>query len=325
MKSPASAIIVSYNTKDLLRECLHSLADSVPENFEIFVVDNASEDGSPDMVREEFPRVTLIANTENLGFAAANNQAYERSTGEYVFLLNPDARVGEDAVPRMLAFMDTHRGCGICGGQIYTPKGEKAPSARSFPCTLHKFFTLFGLNARFPKSRIFGQPDMTWLSGHVPTLVDWVPGTFTCLRRSMLESIGFFDERYYLYYEETDLCLRAQQNGWQIFYLPQAAVWHVGGASSKTRSDMEFHNAGAQLLLFRLRSEALYHRKNRGVLRLLSCMGIEFFFHALHFTKSIGPGAKRKGKRAESRRFMQQSIQALKDTKLGRTSPAHPW
>ena len=196
MKSSASAIIVSYNTSDLLRECLQSLTASVPDTFEIFVVDNASVDGSPDMVREEFPGVILIANTENLGFAAANNQAFARSSGEYIFLLNPDARVAEDAIPKMLAFMDARPGCGICGGQIYTPEGDRAPSARSFPCTLHKFFTLFGLNTRFPKSRIFGQPDMTWLRGHVPTLVDWVPGTFTCLRRSMLESIGFFDERY---------------------------------------------------------------------------------------------------------------------------------
>lgn len=325
MKSSASAIIVSYNTRDLLRECLQSLTDSTPDNFEIFVVDNASGDGSPDMIREEFPGVTLLANTENLGFAAANNQAFRNSSGEYIFLLNPDARVEKDAVHRMLAFMNTHPGCGICGGQIYTPEGKKAPSARSFPCTLHKFFTLFGLNARFPTSRIFGQPDMTWLSGHVPTPVDWVPGTFTCLRRSMLESIGFFDERYYLYYEETDLCLKAGQNNWQVFYLPQAAVWHVGGASSKTRADMEFHNAGSQLLLFRLRSEALYHRKNRGMLHLLGCMGMEFFFHALHFIKSIGPGERRAAKRAESRSFMQQSLQALKDTKLGSTSPPRPW
>ncbi len=322
-----SVIVVSYNTRDMLRDCLKSLFEnSGGLELEVFVVDNDSKDDSARMVRENFKQVHLIENKTNLGFAAANNQAYERATGQYVILLNPDAYIKPGALENSISFMEDHPECGLCGGRLVNLDGDLDPSARKFPNSLYKFFTLSGLSDRFPSSRIFGRGDFKYFDHNSVQEVDWVPGTFTIYRRRMLTQTGLFDERFFIYYEETDLCFRAKKNGWKVFFIPHAEVVHVGGGSARTRKDQKFDTGGSQVLKFRMRSEYLYFRKNRGFLSLLANAGVEIGWHALRYLVNLRPGGENRSlKRAESAVFVRHGLRALWDTRMGRFSPPIPW
>ena len=218
-----SVIIVSYNTKDILRNCLQALfTHSTGIDLEVFVVDNNSTDDSALMVQSEFPSVRLTANTQNVGFAAANNQAFEHATGRYIILLNPDAYIRPSSIQHCIEFMDRTPQCGLCGGKIISPEGHIEPSARRFPNALYKLLTLSGISGKFPTSPILNHHEFGGFAHDRPIEVDWVPGTYTIVRKEMLDAIGFFDNRFYLYYEETDLCLRAKKAGWKVYFTPDA-------------------------------------------------------------------------------------------------------
>ncbi len=321
-----SVVIVSYNTRDILRKCLEALFEhSSNLEFEVFVVDNDSRDGSAEMVAQEFPRVILTANKENLGFAAANNQAFALAQGEYILLLNPDAFVKPGAISRAAKFMRQNPGCGVCGGRIVDPDGSLNPSARRFPTWFSNFCTLSGLSSRFAGSSFFNRHDFGGFAHDQVKEVDWVPGTFMFLRRSMLEDIGFFDERFYIYYEETDLCLRAKQAGWKVFFVPEAEVEHIGGASSKTRKDKAYNMASAQVMNFKMRSEYLYYRKHGGLASVLSHAGLELGWHALRMGVNVLRGKDGREKVVDSGTVIHLTRQALQDTSYGRHSPPIPW
>lgn len=320
-------VIVSYNTREILQNCLEALyrgSDGI--GMEVFVVDNDSRDNSAQMVRETFPQVRLIANKANLGFAAANNQAFMLAKGHYIILLNPDAYVGPSSIPNAVKFMDQNPRCGLCGGKIISPEGKLEPSARRFPTPLFKLLTLSGLSARFPKSRIFNRHEFGEFAHNRPLEVDWVPGTFTIIRKEMLEKIGEFDERFFIYYEETDLCLRAKKAGWSIFFIPDAEVMHIGGACSKTRKDKTFDSAASQVLSFRMRSEWLYYRKNHGIIALLASSGVELCWNAIRYAKNLLlPSPEAHDKKAAASATISQIMRSLSDTKLGTLSPKKPW
>ena len=322
-----SVIVVSYNTCDILRTCLQELfAKSGEEELEVFVVDNASADGSADMVRREFPRIELIANQDNRGFAAANNQAWQRATGEYILLLNPDAYLKQDAVRNVRRFLEEHPECGLCGGRLVNLDGELDPSARRFPNSLYKFLTISGISARFPDSDLLNGYNFGSFAHDRPMEVDWVPGTFTMYRREMLAQTGLFDERFYIYYEETDLCLNAKRAGWKVYFIPDAEVIHIGGACSKTRKDKDYDPAASQVLIFRMRSEWLYFRKNYGLLSVLANAGVEWGWHGFRYLVNLVPGRKNgAAKRKSSATIIGQINRSLKDTRFGRLAPPTPW
>lgn len=321
-------VIVSYNTGDLLRRCLNSVQDTAGAlSPQIIVVDNNSSDNSTSIVREEFPDVELIANPDNKGFAAANNQAFSRAVGDVIILLNPDAKLLPGAAQRVVNFMEQTPDCGLCGGKILTDEGALAASARRFPNGWYKIFAMSGLSYRFPDS-FFNRADYGGFDHEQTIRVDWVPGTFTAIRAEMLDHIGALDERFFMYFEETDLCLRARRSlkpVFKVYFLHDAVVEHIGGASSLTRKDKAFDTSGAQLLDYRLRSEALYFRKNYGLFSVLVNIGVEMFFHALRFALNMRPGQERAGKRANSAVFINCAFTALKDTKNGTFSPPSPW
>jgi len=322
-----SIIIVSFNTSDILRQCLDALfRNPGSHELEVFVVDNHSADDSADMVGQDFNQVHLIENHENRGFAAANNQAYKIATGDYILLLNPDAFVKPGSIDNVVSFIESHPGCGLCGARLVNLDGELDPSARRFPNSLYKLFTLSGLSDKYSSSKIFGRGDFKYFDHNSVMEVDWVPGTFTVYRSKMLKETGFFDERFFIYYEETDLCLTAKKSGWKVYFIPDAEVIHVGGASAKTRKDQTFDTGGSQVLKFRMRSEYLYFRKNYGLMSVIANSGVEIGWHLLRYLLNMRPGdGNHQFKRQGSKTIIQHGIRALCDTKLGKISPQTPW
>lgn len=325
--APGSIVLVSYNTRGLLLACIERLyREPSAKDCRIIVVDNASADGSAAAVRQHFPDVQLIANTRNRGFGPACNQAFAVAAGDAVVLLNPDAAILPGSLAALFAAMARGSKIGIVGGEVRNADGGLEPSARTFPSPLTKFFTLSGLSSRFPQSRIFGRGDMGYADFSKEIEADWVPGTFCALRRTMLESVGGFDERFFLYYEETDLCRRARQAGWTVLFTPAAGVLHEGGASGKTHEDsLTFDPGGSQVLKFRMRSECLYFRKHHGLTGLLAAMLPELLWHVLRFLLHLRPGPAHAAKRRHSCAVMSQALQAMADTRLGLLSPAAPW
>ncbi|MGQ9602714.1 MAG: glycosyltransferase [bacterium] len=223
-----SIIIVSYNTRDLLRNCLRSiLNDDSGLISEIIVVDNNSSDGSPEMVSQEFPGVTLIRNQQNLGYAKAVNQGIQKSKSDYFLILNPDIEVLEGAIINLWRFMESHQDAGIAGAQLLNPDGSIQLSCRTFYT-----FTVFLLR-RTPLGRLF--PDAKLLKKHLmmdwdhqsDREVDWVIGACLMVRRSAFESVGGMDERFFLYFEDVDWCYRMRKNGWQVYYVHSAKMKHL--------------------------------------------------------------------------------------------------
>lgn len=320
--SDISVIIVTYNSAPQLRPCLDSLLAQTCQDFDIIVVDNASRDGTAEIVRNEYPRVQSLANDSNLGFGNANNLALATAQGRYLVLLNPDAVLLPDTLAKAMQHMEENTKVGMGGGLLQGTQGEWQPSARQFPSLLNDGLTLSGLANRYPKSRFFGRFDRSWADPLLATAVDWVPGAFAIIRRNLVEQISLFDPRFFLYYEEVDLCRRIHQAGYQVFYWPDLVITHIGGASSETVDDLVFSSAGKQLTLWRMRSQILYYRKWHGYLYSVLVKALEQNWHKLRAWRN----AKRApDKAAESRHIVQLWEQAWADTQGGLASPPQPW
>jgi GT2 family glycosyltransferase len=221
--------------------------------------------------------------------------------------------------------MDRERQVGLAGGRLIGPDGAWQPSARMFPSVLQDFLTLSGLSTRFHASRFFGRGDRTWADPMDEAETDWVPGAFSIIRASALREIGSFDEAFFLYYEEVDLCRRIKAAGYTIRYWPDIVVVHLGGESSKSISNVARSRSGAQLTLWRLRSGYLYYRKHHGSAAWRS-MAVESGWHWLRVARNrISRRADAHEKAAESRATIAVIQQAWKDTRGGRTSPPRPW
>lgn len=228
-----SVVIVNYNTCALLRNCLRSLQQAEKEAaLEIIVIDNASRDGSAEMVAQEFPRVTLIKNSSNAGFAAANNQGLRRARGEFLLLLNSDTEVRPGALEHCVAFLRTHPEAGIAGCKLRNADGSVQPSCESFPSLSNLFFESFFLEKLFPQNRLFARRALSFFNYDHALPVDYVKGAFLMIRRRTFEDIGLLDERFFFYAEEMDWCYRARQKGWQVYFTPGGEVLHHGGQSS---------------------------------------------------------------------------------------------
>ncbi|MBX6770550.1 MAG: glycosyltransferase family 2 protein [Chloroflexi bacterium] len=228
-------VIVSYNTRDLLQACLRSLVASLERtarelDAEVIVVDNASSDGSADMVRTDFPSVRLIPLMENRGFAAANNLALRLSDSRYVLLLNPDTEVLDDAPLALVRFMDAHPDAAVCGCRLLNPDRTFQHSCFRFPTLPMSFLDLFPLHYRLLESRLNGRYPRRWYNHSFP--IDHPLGACMMVRRQAIEQVGPLDEGFFMYCEEVDWCYRMKQAGWEIYYTPDAAVIHYGGAST---------------------------------------------------------------------------------------------
>ncbi len=243
-----SIVIVNYNTEKLLRSCLESIysgANGTP--FDIWVVDNHSRDHSVAMLKSRFPRVKVIENPANVGFSRANNLVVSQSRSEYVLLLNPDTLILGDAIEQTLKFMKTHPKIGIAGCQVLNRDGTlQLACRRRIPTPEVAFYRLTGLSKLFPRSRVMARYNLTYQSADETQEVDAVSGAFLMIRRQVIEQIGLLDERFFMYGEELDWCLRTKQAGWSVMYYPQARIIHYKGQSTQSnsrRAAFEFYHA----------------------------------------------------------------------------------
>jgi len=271
-----SIIIVNWNTKNLLLQCLEAVDQTAGTvTTEIFVVDNRSADGSGTAVKERFPGVTLIENRVNLGFAKANNQALSLAKGDYLLLLNPDTRAEVGAIERLFYFMKAHPEAGAAGPQLLHPDGTKQNSIANFPSLATELLNKRFLRWLFPKEFPGKEKDY-----REPLEVDSVIGACMMVRREAMEQVGLLDENYFLFLEETDWCYRLKKAGWKIYHVPQAEVYHFQGKGvemEKKRARIEYY-----------RSRALFFKKNRGRLHWLILLigsmvrlGVELFLMAM--------------------------------------------
>jgi hypothetical protein len=251
-----SIVIVNYNTERLLRGCLESVyagANGTP--FDVWVVDNNSRDNSVAMLGSEFPQVRVVQNGSNVGFSKANNMAIARSEADYILLLNPDTLIIEDAIERVVRFMDERPEVGVCGCRVLNKdRTLQLACRRSIPTPKVAFYRLTGLSRLFPRSPVMARYNMTYTNPAQTHEVDAVSGAFLMIRREAVEDIGLLDERFFMYGEELDWCLRAKRAGWSVVYYPDAEIIHYKGESTKYNSrkaTLEFY-----------RAMYLFHRKH---------------------------------------------------------------
>lgn len=327
MKPLISLVMVSFNTAELTCLALHA-AEVALQGIchEIIVIDNASHDNSPRQIRTACPQARLIVSDSNLGFAAANNLGMHHARGEFIVLLNSDAFVDQHCFQHALRHMRQWPQVALAGGKLLGRDGSLQPSARRFPRLMYDFFILSGLSARFPQSRLFGQPDQTCESADAALRPDWVPGAFAIIRRKALQDVGLFDERFFLYFEEVDLCRRLKQAGWQIAYWPDIRVIHLGGESSRTVTRLTLSDSGQQLTLWRMRSALLYYRKHHGLLAAGASNLLEYGWHGLRLLRNLLRGGEPARDRIRhARQQLQLLSQAWRDTAGGQISPPRPW
>ncbi len=248
-----SILIVNWNTGELLCECIRSIEITVGrEACEVIVVDNASTDSSQQMVTSQFPWVEIIQCEMNLGFARANNLAVKKSSCEYILLLNPDTVLHVDSVNKLIALLDLNAAIGIVGPRMVNQDGSLQISAYPEPTLIREAWRLFHLDWLIPLSRY---PSDFW-KWQQPQLVDIVTGACLLLRREIYESIGLFDEQFFVYSEEVDFCKRVKNAGWLIYYLPSSLVVHYGACSTRQVEESMF------LELYK--NKIKYFRKNSG-------------------------------------------------------------
>lgn len=227
-----SVIIVSWNTQSLLRRCLETLKDELSGiEHEVYVVDNASADGSAPMVAKEHAWVHLLANRENRGFAAANNQALALATGQYLLLLNPDTEVLPGSLHTLVQFLDEHSDAGVVAPQLLNSDGSIQRSCRQFPTFAGMLYELLGLSRLFPGRAQFRQYKMLDWNHDDERQVDQPEGACLLTRRAVIDEVGALDEGFFMLFEEVDWCYRVKKAGWQIWFTPSAQIVHHYGQS----------------------------------------------------------------------------------------------
>lgn len=248
-----SILVVSYNTRELARACLASIfRETHSVSFEVIVVDNDSSDGSPEMIRREFPAVLLIESGSNLGFAAANNLAVQRARGAWLLLLNPDTVVLDGAVQKLHRFALSRPGAGVVGGRTFFADGSLNPtSCRAAPTPWSLFCHAVGLSTLFRQTRLFDPESLGRWQRDCEREVDVVTGCFFMVSRALWDELGGFDPVFFMYGEETDFCLRARARGYRPSITPAAGVIHHQGASEPVRADKMVRLLTAQTTLVR--------------------------------------------------------------------------
>lgn len=267
-----SVIVVNWNTRDLLRQCLDSVFNETRRtNFEVIVVDNASTDGSAQMVKEHFPKARLWENPANLGFAKAVNQGLQLAQGEILTLLNSDAYIVEGALDKVVGFMGEYPEVAVVGCKVLNTDRSWQRSAFLFPTMLDILFESLFLVRLFPRSGLFNRRGLGSFDGKSPKEVDWVAGACLTIRREIVEEVGMMDEDFFMYAEESDWCHRIKKHGYKILFYPHAEIVHLGRGS--------INQALADLLPRAFKGRFRYFEKHRGLwyaraVKLITILGM---------------------------------------------------
>lgn len=267
-----SIIIVNWNTKNMTRDCLETVRDGVGSlAAEVIVIDNASSDGSAEMIATEFPEAILIRNSKNCGFAAANNQGFEVAHGRYVLLLNTDTLIHGDVLPASVTWLDTNLEVGAMGCRVLNTDGSVQFTCSMYPSLLNLTLQLSGL-AKLSDWRFLGRYHMRSWARDTTCEVEVISGCYMLVRREILSQVGGLDEAFFFYGEETDWCQRIRAAGWKLAFVPLGAITHHGGGS------VQALNHHRDVLL----SEATIrlHRKHAGIFGGLIAFGLIFAFNA---------------------------------------------
>ncbi len=307
-----TTIIVSYNTRHLLDECLASLraAEAGIGGGVCVVVDNASRDGSAEYLAQSHADAELICMAENVGFGRANNAALPKVHTPYVLLLNADAFVAPDSLRLSLDYMAAHPRCGVLGARLVGRDGSAQPSARNFPTPWNTFLHQTGLQRWFPRTPRIDPPDR---DADTAGECDWVPGCYYLIRKEVIDQVGLFDPLFFLYAEEVDLCRRVKAAGWQVHYFPQARVIHLGGESAKADGAL---NVGRQIDALSIESNLLYFRKHHGRLGLAAHVLLEGLLALLSGIKGSIRHARTSGLSTSAARW-RATLDLLKRTHFG--------
>jgi len=254
-----SIIIVSWNTNEILKGCLTSIfLETIGVSFEVIVIDNGSTDGTVEMIKCDFVDVLLIANCENKGFAAANNQGLIEARGKYSLLLNPDTVILDNAIAKVLSIADLNPNHAVVGCKVYENKDVVQLTCFSFPCFSVTLFNLTGLHKIFVRSRIFGKEKMMWWNRNSEREVDVVSGMFMFVRKEAINAVGVMDEDYFVYAEEADWCYRFWEAGWRCLFTPDAKILHLDGGGKSTAQ------ISVKMFVQMQKSILIYHKKNIG-------------------------------------------------------------
>jgi len=293
-----SVSIVSYNTRDLLRDCLLSLQErSAEAHLEIIVIDNGSVDGSAEMVRQEFPKVLLKRAGSNLGYGVANNRALENATGKYFWILNSDTTIEAGTITAMLQAMETQPRCGAVGARLILSDGSTQPSCAADPSLWAVFCEQTYLYKLIPTNRLTGGYAMTYWNYDEARAVPQVCGASLLVRHEAWQQVGGFDEAYFMYFEDTDLCLRLRRAGWEVWYWPPARIrHHLGGSSAghwRTRARMIASYNASRIFYF-----SRYQGTTAGrILKILTLGGA--FFRALAWSVAAWSPARHRAARQQ--------------------------
>lgn len=288
-----SIVIVSWRSKDYLKKCLYSIYYNLKNiTFEIIVVDNGSKDGTADMIKINFPAVAFFYNNDNYGFSKANNQGIKHSRGKYVLILNPDTLIMNAAIQKLMMFLDKHVDIGAIGPKILNPDNSvQLTCARNFPTPLTEFFSTMIIFKKLSNYRIFGEYLLAYWDHNNSRQVNALSGACMMIRRRTFDKIGLFDERYFMYAEDLDICYRIKKKGWKIWYLPEAQIIHYGGQSSSQAVEETY---------FRYyESMEFFYRKYYGCFSVIFYKAVLFFYSCctnvcFRIISMIG-GKKRRG------------------------------
>lgn len=249
-----SIIVVAWNVRKLVYDCLTSVYDETRGiEFEVIYVDNASEDGSVEMVRKECPEVRIIENDENEGFIKANNQGIGIATGRYVLLLNSDTIILDNAIAKTVRFANDHTDAAVVGCRVLNADRRLQRNCFMYPSVVNMFLSATYLYKAFPRSRFFGRERMTWWDFDQVREVETVCGCYSLVRKEAINEVGVMDPTYFVYGDDPDWCYRFKKNGWRIMFTPGAEIIHLGGQTTKQMSrEFKWQLYGSVLIFMRL-------------------------------------------------------------------------
>lgn len=314
-KPDVSVIIVNWNTRDLVLRCIRSVIETRGAyGQEIIVVDNASSDGSAEAIENDYPDVLVVRNAENLGFARANNIGIKKSRGRYICLVNSDVQVLDGTIKYLLEYMEKNTSVGVVGPTILWPDMTLQDSCRRFPTLWTKFCETFALHRIFPHSALLSGEQMAYFAHDRITMVESLAGCFLMIRRDALEEVGLFDEQYFIYSEETDLCKRFREAGWQILFLPDVSAIHNQAASS-AKDPVKYALLQQQSLL-------KYWRKHHSRLSLVCLYLLLMTHHSLRYAWASMQRTLSPSKRENASKRIEQHRRSLKALFISGSSPS---